>query len=87
MLPEQQDILWTFVTLMCVVFSVYAFISVILNCREREGANTKLWGTIFAAGVLINLALTNHMFGLNQMEQLGFVGWQMLAILAILLIW
>ncbi len=87
MLPEQQDILWTFVSLMCVVFSMYAFISVILNCREHEGANTKLWGTIFAAGVLLNLWLTNHMFDLNQVEQLGFVGWQMLAILGTLLIW
>ncbi len=87
MLPEQQDVLWTFVTLMCMVFSVYVFISVIQHCREREGANMKLWGTIFAAGVLINLWLTSHMFDLNQGEQLGFVGWQMLAILATLLIW
>ncbi len=87
MLPEQQDVLWTFVALMCMTFSVYAFISVIQNCREREGANTKLWGTIFAAGVLLNLWLTNRMFDLNQGEQLGFVGWQMLAIVGTLLVW
>lgn len=87
MLPEQHDILWTFVTIMFLIFSVYAFISVIQHCREKEGANTKLWGTIFAAGVLINLWLTNHMFDLNQGGQLGFVGWQILAILATLLVW
>ena len=32
MLPEQQDILWTFVTLMSLLFSVYAFINVIAHC-------------------------------------------------------
>ena len=87
MLPEQQDILWTFVTLMSLLFSVYAFINVIQHCRTHEGTSTKFWGTIFAAGVLINLWLTNTMFDLNQEQQLGFVSYQMLAVLITLLIW
>ena len=87
MLPEQQDILWTFVSLICLLFSVYAFISVIQHCRTSERGNTKLWGTIFGAGVVINFMLTDKMFDMNQGEQLGFVFWQILSVLVILLVW
>jgi len=87
MLPEQQDILWTFVTIMFTLFSVYAFTNVIQHCRSREGVNTNLWGTVFGAFIIINLMLTNHMFGLTQQEQLGFIAWQVLTVLIMLLTW
>ena len=86
MLPEQQDILWTFVTLMFLLFSVFAFTNVIMHCRAR-GGNTNLWGAIFGAGVVINFLLTDHMFELNQQQQLGFISWQVLAVLMTLLCW
>ena len=62
MLPEQADILWTFVTIIFTLFSMFAFINVIQHCRAKEGTNTVLWGTVFGAGFIINLLLTNHMF-------------------------
>ncbi len=87
MLPEQQDILWTFVTIMFTLFSVYAFVNVIKHCREHEGVNTTLWGGVFGAFIIINLLLTNHMFDLTQQEQLGFISWQVLTVLIMLLVW
>jgi hypothetical protein len=87
MLPEQADILWTFVTIIFSLFSMFAFINVIQNCRAKEGANTVLWGSIFGAGFIINLMLTNHMFELTQQEQLGFISNQVLAVFLTLLIW
>jgi hypothetical protein len=87
MLPEQADILWTFVTIIFTLFSLFAFINVIQNSRENEGTNTVLWGSVFGAGLIINLLLTNHMFELNQQEQLGFISWQVLAVFLTLLIW
>ncbi len=87
MLPEQQDILWTFTTIIFTVFALFAFINVIQNCRGRAGTNTVLWGTVFGAGLIINLLLTNHMFELNQQEQLGFISYQVLAVFLTLLLW
>jgi cytochrome c2 len=87
MLPEQQDILWTFVTIIFSLFSMFAFINVIMHCRSKEGTNTVLWGSIFGAGFIINLMLTNHMFGLTQQEQLGFISNQVLAVFLTLLTW
>ncbi len=87
MLPEQQDILWTFTTIIFTLFSFFAFINVIQHCRLREGINTVLWGAIFGAALIINLLMTNHMFGLNQQEQLAFITWQVLAVLLTLSVW
>ena len=87
MLPEQADILWTFTTIIFALFSLFAFVNVIQHCREREGTSTGLWGTVFGAGLIINLLLTNHMFELNQQQQLGFISWQVLAVFLTLLTW
>lgn len=87
MLPDQQDILWTFTTIIFTLFAFYAFLNVILHCRAKEGSNMVLWGGIFGAGLIINLLLTNHMFGLNQQEQLGFIFNHVLAVLVTLLLW
>jgi hypothetical protein len=87
MLPEQPDILWTFTTIIFTLFSLFAFINVIQHCREREGTNTLLWGSVFGAGLIINLMLTNHMFELTQQEQLGFISYQVLAVFLTLLTW
>jgi len=87
MLPEQADILWTFTTIIFTLFSLFAFINVIQNSRENEGTNTVLWGSVFGTGLIINLLLTNHMFELNQQEQLGFISYQVLAVFMTLLIW
>ncbi len=87
MLPEQADILWTFVTIIFTLFSLFAFINVIQHCREHKGTNTVLWGTVFGTGLIINLMLTNRMFELTQQEQLGFISYQVLAIFFTLLIW
>jgi hypothetical protein len=87
MLPEQQDILWTFVTIIFTLFSMFAFINVIGHCRENKGTSTVFWGTVFGTGFIINLLLTNHMFDLNQQQQLGFFSWQVLAVFLTLLAW
>ncbi len=87
MLPEQQDILWTFTTIIFTLFSLFAFINVISHSRQREGTSTAFWGTIFGAGLIINLLLTNHMFELNQQEQLAFISYQVLAVFLTLLTW
>ena len=87
MLPEQADILWTFVTLGFSLFSLFVFANVIQHCREREGTKTALWGSIFGTGLIINLMLTNHMFELNQQQQLGFIFYQVLAVFITLLVW
>ena len=87
MLPEQQDILWTFVTIMFTLFSVYVFINVIQHCRARENVNTKFWGSIFAIFVFVSFWETSHMFDLNQQEQLYFIRWQVLTVFLLLLVW
>ena len=87
MLPEQADILWTFVTIIFSLFSLFVFINVIGHCRAKKGTNTVLWGSIFGTGLIINLMLTNHMFELTQQEQLGFISNQVLAVFLTLLAW
>lgn len=87
MLPEQQDILWTFVTLMFTLFSVYVFINVIQNCRARPGVNAQKWGIVFGAFILVNLYQTNVMLDLNQQQQLGYISWQVLTVFILLLVW
>ncbi|MDH5762889.1 MAG: cytochrome C [Nitrospinota bacterium] len=87
MLPEQPDILWTFVTIIFSLFSLFVFANVIQHCRTKAGANTTLWGAVFGTGLIINLLLTNHMFDLNQQEQLGFISWQVMAVFLTLLTW
>ena len=46
MLPEQHDILFSFIAILFAVFGIFVFGNVIQNCREREGLNTKFWGGI-----------------------------------------
>lgn len=88
MLPEQQDILWTFCTIMFTVFAFYAFMNVISHCREREGANSKLWGGIFGLLLIANVMHTVNMFDLIQTEQISyFFVWQIPTIMVTLLIW
>ncbi|MFQ5449127.1 MAG: cytochrome C [Nitrospinaceae bacterium] len=88
MLPEQHDILWTFCALAFAGFSVYAFINVIGHCRERDDVNTKLWGGIFGAFVIVSLIETSHMFDLAQGDQISFFfNWQVLTVFLLLLAW
>jgi len=47
MLPEQHDILWTYMTMAYTLFAFFVFINVMVHCRENEGTNSKLWGGIF----------------------------------------
>ena len=63
MLPEQQDILWTFLSLAFTVFALYAFINVIQHCREREDVSLKFWGGIFGAFLVVLFLETVHRFG------------------------
>jgi len=88
MLPEQRDILWTFLSIMFTVFALYAFINVIKHCREREDISTTFWGGIFGAFLLVMFLEASHMFGLNQVEQFGFFfGKVVLTIFLLLLTW
>jgi len=72
MLPEQHDILFSFLAILFAVFGIFVFGNVIQNCREREGMNTKLWGTIFGAFAFGLFMMTVHMFSLVQRDQLIF---------------
>jgi hypothetical protein len=72
MLPEQHDILFSFIAILFAVFGIFVFGNVIQNCREREGINTKLWGGIFGAFAIGCFLMTVHMFDLVQAEQLKF---------------
>lgn len=87
MLPEQQDILWTFVTMAFTIYTLFVFINVIGHCREHEKANTKLWGAIFGAILLISFFESVHMFGLVQGDQMAFLPWQILTVFIALLTW
>ena len=88
MLPEQHDILWTFMTMMFTLFAGFAFGNVVKHCREREGVNTKLWGGIFGILFLICFWETTKMFDLVQGDQIGFFfKYQVLTVLVILLAW
>ena len=72
MLPEQHDILFSFLSIMFAVFGVYVFGNVIQHCREREGLNTTLWGGIFGVFAITCFMMTVHMFSLVQGDQLVF---------------
>lgn len=88
MLPEQQDILWTFMTLAYTIFAFYVFINVIQHCRENERVNGKLWGGVFGAFAVLSFFETVHMFDLAQSDQMTFMfQYQILTVLAILLVW
>ena len=88
MLPEQHDILWTFMTMMFTLFAGFAFGNVVKHCRENEGVNTKLWGGIFGILFLVCFWETVHMFSLAQGDQISFFfEKQVLTIFVILLAW
>ena len=72
MLPEQHDILFTFIAIAFAIFAIYVFASSIQICREREGINTRFWGTVFGAFAIGAFLMTAHMFTLIQADQLQF---------------
>jgi hypothetical protein len=72
MLPEQHDILFSFLSIMFALFGVYVFGNVIQHCREREGLNGTLWGGIFGVFAITCFMMTVHMFSLVQGDQLIF---------------
>jgi hypothetical protein len=72
MLPEQHDILFSFIAILFAGFGIFVFGNVIQACREREGLNTTLWGGIFGAFALTCFMMTVHMFDLVQADQLSF---------------
>ncbi len=88
MLPEQQDILWTFLAITFTVFSLYVFVNVVQHCREREDVNTTLWGGIFGAFLVVMFLETSAMLDMTQGEQLSFFFSKMaLTIFLLLLTW
>jgi hypothetical protein len=88
MLPEQADILWTYMTLAYTLFAFYVFGNVVQHCRENDRVNGKLWGGIFGIFAVISFFETVHMFDLTQGEQITFIfQYQVLTVLAILLVW
>ncbi len=72
MLPEQHDILFSFLAIAFAIFGIFVFSNVIRECREREGINAKLWGAVFGAFAIVCFLMTVHMFGLVQADQLAF---------------
>ncbi|MEK9629615.1 MAG: cytochrome C, partial [Nitrospinota bacterium] len=87
MLPEQHDILFSFLSVLFATFGVFVFGNVIQNCRERE-LNTTKWGVIFGAFALTMFMMTVHMFGLVQRDQLiFFFSTYIWTILLLLLVW
>jgi hypothetical protein len=88
MLPEQQDILWTFMTLAYTLFAFFVFGNVVKHCRDREGVNTTLWGGIFGVLALVSFIETVKMFDMTQQEQISFFfQYQILTVLIVLLAW
>jgi len=88
MLPEQQDILWTFLAITFTVFALYVFVNVVKHCREREDVNTTLWGGVFGAFLVVMFLETSAMFDMTQGEQLGYFFSKMgLTIFLLLLTW
>ena len=86
MLPEQHDILFSLIAIVFAVFGIYAFVSVVQACREREEINGKLWGGIFAAFAIGCFLMTVHMFTLVQADQLAFFFSTYLWLVVVLLI-
>ena len=88
MLPEQHDILFSFLSILFATFGVFVFGNVIQNCREREGLNVTMWGGIFGAFAIVMFLMTVHMFGLVQRDQLlFFFSTYIWAILLLLFFW
>jgi len=86
MLPEQRDILWSFLTLAFTVFALYVFINVVRHCREREDVSATFWGSIFGGFLVVMFLEAVHMFSLNQAEQLTFFFSRMLLTVFVLLL-
>jgi hypothetical protein len=87
MLPEQHDILWTFVSLAFSLFAVVAFVNVIGHCRQRENVSTMFWGSVFGVIAIVMLGMTNHLMGLIQGDQMAFLPIQVLWVFICLTIW
>ncbi|MBC8285999.1 MAG: cytochrome C [Nitrospinae bacterium] len=88
MLPEQHDILFSFLAILFATFGIFVFGNVIQNCRERGGLNTTLWGGIFGVFALTMFMMTVHMFSLVQADQLKFFfSTYLWVILLLLLTW
>jgi len=88
MLPEQHDILFSFIAILFAAFGVFVFANVIQNCREREGINTNLWGGIFGAFAVVCFMMTVHMFDLVQADQLKFFfSTYILVVFVLLFVW
>lgn len=86
MLPEQHDILFSFMTLVFTFFSIIVFINVVSTCKER-GSGLAMWGGLFSLFVIASLLETRHMYSLVQADQLAFIKWQILTVFVILLTW
>ena len=88
MLPEQHDILFSFLSILFATFGIFVFGNVIQNCREREGLNVTMWGAIFGAFAITLFLMTVHMFSLVQRDQLMFFfSTYIWTILLLLLVW
>ena len=87
MLPEQHDILWTFVSLAFSMFSIVAFANVVGHCRQRENVSTMLWGGIFGVIAIVMLGMTNHLMGLIQGDQMAFLPIQVIWVFILLTVW
>ncbi len=88
MLPEQHDILFSFIAILFAVFGVFVFGNVIQHCREREGINSNLWGGIFGVFAITCFLMTVHMFDLVQADQLKFFfSTYLLVVLLLLFFW
>ena len=88
MLPEQHDILFTFIAIAFAIFAIYVFASSIQICREREGIDTRFWGTVFGAFAIGAFLMTAHMFTLVQADQLQFFfSTYLWAIVVLLMVW
>ena len=88
MLPEQHDILFSFIAIAFAVFAIYVFASSIQICREREGINTRFWGTVFGAFAIGAFLMTAHMLTLIQADQLQFFfSTYLWAIVVLLMVW
>ena len=88
MLPEQHDILFTFIAIAFAIFAIYVFASSIQICREREEIDTRFWGTVFGAFAIGAFLMTAHMFTLIQADQLQFFfSTYLWAIVVLLMVW
>ena len=88
MLPEQHDILFSFIAIAFAIFAIYVFASSIQICREREGIDTRFWGTVFGAFAIGAFLMTAHMFTRIQADQLQFFfSTYLWAIVVLLMVW